>query len=153
MRDEWYASLWRIGKWLLTRLLLPVVTAATPIVIAYGLVHPDTDAIAALKLGSHDKALLVGFGSRASCHVASDNDCSSVTTKTYLILPGLSGATVEEARSAVAVSTTRSVGIEILLIWLVGAWCAWRYWLRPIASNFRWNGHAASSSANVGRNR
>jgi len=67
MRGSWYITLWRMGRWLVTRLLLPGVAVATPFVIAFGMLRPDANAISALRLRSHEFALLVGVGGGEKC--------------------------------------------------------------------------------------
>jgi hypothetical protein len=137
MKDQWFVTLWRAGFWIVPRVFLPVLFIACPIVVLFGAQKPDSNAIAALHLNSNEIALLVGVGGGSKCV---GETCSQESTHTYLIWPGLSGASVTEASDGLRVTPAPGAGIVVVLVWLVGGWCMWRYWLKSTIANLPGSG-------------
>jgi hypothetical protein len=140
MKDPWFVTLWRAGYWIVSRVLLPILFIASPVMVLIGAQKPDSNAIAALHLNSNQTALLVGTGGGVRCV---GEACSQESTHTYLIWPGLSGASVMETSDGLKAVPVPGAGIVVFLAWLLGGWCMWRYWLKPITGSFRKSGGLA----------
>ena len=134
MKEPWFVTFWRAGLWIVPRVFLPMLFIASPIVAILGAQKPDSNAIAALHLNPNESALLIGIGGGAKCV---GRDCSQVSTHTYLIWPGFSGASVTEDDDGLRVTPAPGAGFVVVLVWLVGGWCIWQYWLRPMTRNLR----------------
>jgi hypothetical protein len=137
MKDQWFVTLWRAGFWIVSRVFLPILFIACPIVVLFGAQKPDSDAIAALHLNSYETALLIGVGGGAKCVGSS---CSHVSTHTHLIWPGFSGASVTVDDDGLRVTPVPGAGFVVVLVWLMGGWCMWRYWLKQMATSLRHDG-------------
>jgi hypothetical protein len=137
MNDPWWRTTIRILFWFVTRLFLPVVAIATPAVAAYGALHPRAADIAALQLGRNEIALFIGRAGDSECGPNGATPCAPVLRRTYLIAPRMDVSAVSEVAGSISVTTGRGGGFEVLAIWLIGVWCAWHYWFRGMASNYR----------------
>jgi hypothetical protein len=92
-----------------------------PALIAYGLLHPHTLDLDALRLGRGEVALLIG---------------TSAVQRSYIVLPrALPKASVSIVNHAFG---TRSVteypgqALAVLLLWTLFAYCTWYFWIRPL---------------------
>ena len=140
MNEPWWRTLGRITFWLMSRILFPLAAIGVPALIIYGALHPRTDDYTALRLEGREVALLIGTGGGDVCDT-SRTRCSRTFGRTYLVVPRVfldgSEYQISEAGGNISVTTAHGAALMFLGYWALGIWCVWKYWIHPLASNYR----------------
>ena len=135
---DWLNTLSRVLWWTISRVYAPFITIGLPAVILYGWVVPNQGNIAALTLGEHEVAMLVGAGAGGTACDGS-RDCQTVPAqRSYIVIPRVfrDAAVVIVLRTTpTAITESISGGALIwIAMWVACAYCTRRVYWRPVRS-------------------
>ena len=106
-------------RWILLRLLPPMVAVGWPVLALYGALHPRLPDLDALHLRRGEVAIFIG---------------SSATERSYIVVPrDLSRAAisrVDELGGALTVTEQSGVALWVPVIWGLSAYATWYFWIR-----------------------